>query len=270
MQKLFNLIKLNMKFIGRMKTILFMTIFAIIYCFWGINSLSNPIIDITTGDIFIKLFGGVNKNISSILDYFNWMGFQLILLYELFRFMYVEFEEKRNIVLPRIGVKKIWIFLNIILIVFRAILCLIVIYITVFIICVFKLKTTNIVTANFINNLTSEYQLYQLIPQLFSLNLLTSITIAIITINIYLIIADFNKSAISSIIIYAISMFWENPYFSIGSNSIFVQNSYFVTENVGVQYYGKIVYFIVIILINFMLTLKVIKENNYRKECIYG
>ena len=264
MQYLFKLIKTNLKYSFNLKDIILIISFSIVYSIYGLNLFRNFDNNISMGDIFIILYGGVDYKLYNILDYIRLIGFQIVLIYPILKWIYTEFEEKVSLTLFRIKNYSFWIYSIIISAILKCIFYMFIIYITTIVISTLKLGFSTELIANSINNLINNESTINIISRLFILNSLSIILILLIIINIHFIMKDFNLSIIITLIIYMISMFCNNRYFSIGNDLIFVRTSYFKVDYITSNYNYDVIYIGVLIILNFIFALKIFKIKNIK------
>lgn len=264
MQRLFNLSKINLKYSFDLKNIILIIFFSIIYSIYGINLFKGFQGNISTGDVFIKLYGGVDYKLYNILDYMRLIGFQIVLIYLILKWVYTEFAEKISLTLFRIKNYSLWIYSIIIPAILKSIFYMFIIYITTLIVTTLKLGFSTELATNSINNLINNVSTISIIVKLFVLNSLSIILILLIIINIYFILKDFNLSIIITLMIYMISMFWNNKYFSIGNNLTFVRTLYFNVDYIASNYSYNVLYISVLILLNLLFSSKIFKITNIK------
>ncbi|WP_338854383.1 hypothetical protein [Clostridium perfringens] len=262
MLRLFNLSRINLKYSFNFKNILLIVTFSIIYSMYGINLFKEFQNNISIGDIFLKLYGGVDFKSYNMLEYIQLLGFQIILIYFILKWVYSEFVEKVSLILFRIKSYSVWVYSIIIPAILKSIFYMIIIYITTLIFTTLKLGFSTEITSNSLNNLMINIPTINTIIKLFILNSLSIILILLIIINIYFILNDFNLSIILTLIIYMISMFWNNKYFSVGNNLTFVRTLYFNVDYVTSNYNYNVLYIGTLILFNLLFSSKIFKIKN--------
>ena len=256
MRRLFKLSIINLKYSFNFKNILLIVTFSIIYSMYGINLFKEFQNNISIGDIFLKLYGGVDFKSYNMLEYIQLLGFQIILIYFILKWVYSEFVEKVSLILFRIKSYSVWVYSIIIPAIIKSIFYMIIIYITTLIFTTLKLGFSTEITSNSLNNLMINIPTINTIIKLFILNSLSIILILLIIINIYFILNDFNLSIILTLIIYMISMFWNNKYFSVGNNLTFVRTLYFNVDYVTSNYNYNVLYIGTLILFNLLFSSK--------------
>ncbi|EOU1702128.1 hypothetical protein [Clostridium perfringens] len=262
MRRLFKLSIINLKYSFNFKNILLIVTFSIIYSMYGINLFKEFQNNISIGDIFLKLYGGVDFKSYNMLEYIQLLGFQIILIYFILKWVYSEFVEKVSLILFRIKSYSVWVYSIIIPAILKSIFYMIIIYITTLIFTTLKLGFSTEITSNSLNNLMINIPTINTIIKLFILNSLSIILILLIIINIYFILNDFNLSIILTLIIYMISMFWNNKYFSVGNNLTFVRTLYFNVDYVTSNYNYNVLYIGTLILFNLLFSSKIFKIKN--------
>ncbi|HBI6984482.1 TPA: hypothetical protein K8N09_002475, partial [Clostridium perfringens] len=153
MRRLFKLSIINLKYSFNFKNILLIVTFSIIYSMYGINLFKEFQNNISIGDIFLKLYGGVDFKSYNILEYIQLLGFQIILIYFILKWVYSEFVEKVSLILFRIKSYSVWVYSIIIPAILKSIFYMIIIYITTLIFTTLKLGFSTEITSNSLNNL---------------------------------------------------------------------------------------------------------------------
>ncbi|HAT4197568.1 TPA: hypothetical protein I9013_002569, partial [Clostridium perfringens] len=173
MRRLFKLSIINLKYSFNFKNILLIVTFSIIYSMYGINLFKEFQNNISIGDIFLKLYGGVDFKSYNMLEYIQLLGFQIILIYFILKWVYSEFVEKVSLILFRIKSYSVWVYSIIIPAIIKSIFYMIIIYITTLIFTTLKLGFSTEITSNSLNNLMINIPTINTIIKLFILNSLS-------------------------------------------------------------------------------------------------